>query len=81
VQGAESAYTAVKPILAKKNPKLASDIDAKFAAVHAALEPYQSGDGYVLYTALKPADTKKLSQVIDALAEPLSKVSKQVVQS
>jgi iron uptake system component EfeO len=81
VQGAEAAYDAVKPILQAKNPKLASQLDAKFAAVYAALEPYQSGDTFVAYTDLTTGDTRKLSQVIDALAEPLSKVSKQVVGS
>ena len=33
------------------------------------------------YTDLTKDDTKKLSQAIDSLAEPLSKVSKQVVGS
>jgi iron uptake system EfeUOB component EfeO/EfeM len=35
----------------------------------------------VSYTALTEDDTKALSQAIDALAEPLSKVSRQVVGS
>lgn len=81
VEGAEAAYGAVKPILAKKNPKLVTELDAKFAAVYAALEPYETGDVYVTYSDLTKADTKKLSQVIDSLAEPLSKVSKQIVAS
>ena len=81
VQGAEAAYDAVKPILQQKNPQLVTELDAKFAAVYAALQPYGSGTTYVAYTDLTQADTKKLSQVIDSLAEPLSKVSKQVVGS
>jgi iron uptake system component EfeO len=81
VQGAEAAYDAVKPILQKKNPQLVTELDAKFAAVYAALQPYRTGDTYVAYTSLTKDDTKALSQVIDSLAEPLSKVSKQVVGS
>lgn len=81
VQGAEAAYGAVKPILEQKNPKLVTELDAKFAAVYAALQPFKSGTTYVAYTALTKDDTKALSQVIDSLAEPLSKVSKQVVGS
>jgi iron uptake system component EfeO len=81
VQGAEAAYDAVKPILQKKKPQLVTELDAKFAAVYAALQPYKSGDTYVAYTTLTQDDTKQLSQAIDALAEPLSKVSKQVVGS
>jgi len=82
VQGAEAAYDAVKPILQKQDAELVGELDANFAAVYAALQPYQTGDAtYVAYTDLTKADTKALSQAIDALAEPLSKVSKQVVGS
>ena len=82
VQGAEAAYDAVKPILEKKDPELVTELDAKFAAVYAALQPYKTGTTtYVAYTDLTKADTKALSQAIDSLAEPLSKVSKQVVGS
>jgi iron uptake system EfeUOB component EfeO/EfeM len=52
------------------------------AAVHAALQPYTTGDTtYVAYTDLTKSDTQALSQAIDSLAEPLPKVSKQVVGS
>ena len=82
VQGAEAAYGAVKPILEKKTAALVTELDAKFAAVYAALQPYKTGTTtYVAYTDLTKDDTKALSQVIDSLAEPLSKVSKQVVGS
>ena len=43
------------------------------------LEPYRDGDGFVSYLKLTPADTRKLSQAIDALAEPLSRVGAIVV--
>jgi iron uptake system component EfeO len=81
VQGAEAAYDAVKPILQEKDPQLVTELDAKFAAVYAALQPYKPNGTYVAYTALTKDDTKTLSQVIDSLAEPLSTVSKQVVGS
>ena len=82
VQGAEAALDAVKPILQKKDAALVAELEAKFAAVYAALQPYKTGTNtYVAYTDLTKDDTKALSQVIDALAEPLSKVSKQVVGS
>jgi iron uptake system component EfeO len=81
VQGSQAAFEAVKPILEQKNPQLASDIGAKFAAVTAALAPYKTGTTFVSYTDLTKDDTKALAQVIDALAEPLSQVGKQVVDS
>ena len=81
VQGSKAAFDAVKPILEQKNPTLAADIEAKFAAVDAALAPYKTGTTFVAYTALTNDDTKVLAQAIDALAEPLSKVGQQVVGS
>jgi iron uptake system component EfeO len=81
VQGAQAAFDAVKPILEKKNPTLASAIDAKFEAVSAALAPYRSGSTFVAYDTLTKDDTKALATVIDALAEPLSKLGKQIVGS
>jgi iron uptake system component EfeO len=81
VQGSEAAFDSVKPLLTGKNAALASQIDTRFAAVTAALAPYRTGTTFVSYTNLTDQDTKALSQVIDALAEPLSKVAKQVVST
>ena len=66
----------------RHDPDLVSELDAKFVAVYTALQPYETGDTtYVAYTDLTKDDTKALSQAIDSLAEPLSKVSKEVVGS
>ncbi len=81
VQGAKAAFDAVKPILEQKDPKLAADVEDGFAAVDAALAPYRTGTTFVAYTVLTRDDTRALAQVIDALAEPLSRVGKQVVGS
>jgi len=80
VEGARAAFDAVKPLLTGKNAALASQIGTRFGAVDAALVPYRAGTSYVLYTSLAPSDTKSLSQVIDALAEPLSTVAKHLVK-
>jgi iron uptake system component EfeO len=79
VEGAEAAFEAVKPLLSKKDPKLAKEIEASFEDVYASLEPYRRGDGFVSYTELTKADTRKLAQEIDALAEELSQVPAQIV--
>jgi iron uptake system component EfeO len=79
VEGAEVAFEAVEPLLSKKDPKLAKEIEASFEDVYASLEPYRRGDGFVLYTDLSKADTRKLAQEIDALAEELSQVPGQIV--
>jgi iron uptake system component EfeO len=79
VAGSKAAFDAVKPLLSVKNATLANTIETQFAAVATALAPYRQGTGFVLYTALTKSDTKALSSAIDALAEPLSKVAKQLV--
>jgi iron uptake system component EfeO len=79
VEGAEAAFEAVEPLLADKDPKLAKEIEAQFEEVYAALKPYRRGDGFVSYTELTQADTRKLAQKIDALAELLSQVPAQIV--
>jgi iron uptake system component EfeO len=79
VEGAEAAFKAVEPPLSKKDPKLAKEIEASFEDVRGSLKPYRRGDGFVSYTKLTKADTRKLAQEIDALAEELSQVPPQIV--
>lgn len=74
VEGSKEIFKVLRPQLEQKDKKLADDIDAKFKALEEALAPYKKGDGYVLYTELKEEQTKKLSQALDALAEPLSQM-------
>jgi iron uptake system component EfeO len=79
VEGAEAAFEAVKPLVAKKDPQLVKQIEADFEAVYAALEPYRRGDGFVSYEELSKADTRALAQKIDALAEQLSQTPALIV--
>jgi iron uptake system component EfeO len=79
VEGAEAAFDVVEPLLSGKDPKLAREIEADFKKVYAALVPYRQGDGFVSYEELTQADTRKLAQSIDALAEKLSQVPAQIV--
>jgi iron uptake system component EfeO len=79
VEGAEVAFEAVEPLLSKEDPKLAKEIEASFEDVYASLDPYRRGEGFVSYTELSKADTRKLAQEIDALAEELSQVPAQIV--
>lgn len=72
VEGSEAAFEAVKPLLEPENADLAGEIEADFKMVFNSLEPYRTEDGFVLYTELSKADTKKLAVAIDTLAEKLS---------
>jgi len=74
VEGSEAAFEAVKPLLDESDPDLAAEIESHFKAVFNSLEPYRTEDGFVSYTELTKADTRKLAREIDALAEELSQV-------
>ncbi|MBN9621861.1 MAG: cupredoxin domain-containing protein [Actinobacteria bacterium] len=80
VEGSEVAFEDVKPLMKGADAKLAKEIEADFAAVFASLEPYERGDGFVPYTALTEADTRKLAQGIDALAEKISQIPAVIVR-
>ncbi|GGG82551.1 iron uptake system protein EfeO [Paenibacillus radicis (ex Gao et al. 2016)] len=74
VEGAKKIYELLKVELGKQDAELESEIGTSFKNLEEALASYKSGDGYVSYLDLKQEDTKKLSQLLDALAEPLSQM-------
>ncbi|WP_214851102.1 iron uptake system protein EfeO [Exiguobacterium sp. s193] len=74
VQGAEKIYQLLNPSLKKQDAALSKEIAARFKDVNDLLAAKKKGDGYVLYTDLSKADVKQLSQAINELAEPLSKM-------
>ncbi|HEX6695378.1 MAG TPA: iron uptake system protein EfeO [Solirubrobacteraceae bacterium] len=72
VEGARAAFDAIRPALVAKDPDLVAEIERRFGLVDAALRPHATADGFVPYTALAKPQVRRLSEVIDALAEPLS---------
>jgi iron uptake system component EfeO len=75
VDGAQAAVAALRPALEQRDPGLVKQIDGGFAAVEAELGQYRKGDGWKLHTELTEPELKRLSDVINALAEPISKVA------
>jgi iron uptake system component EfeO len=79
LEGAHAAFLAVRPLLESgRRTELAKEVEADFHAAGAALAPYRRGGGFVSYTALSAADTRKLAGRIDTLAEKLSVVPAQI---
>jgi iron uptake system component EfeO len=60
----------------RENPDLVARIEARFAAVEQEIEPYRRDDGWVSYEKVDEGQRRELSQKIDALAEPLSRVGR-----
>ncbi|GAA1129513.1 MULTISPECIES: iron uptake system protein EfeO [Streptomyces violaceusniger group] len=79
VEGAETSYKLLKPVASKNDPELARELDKQFAAVAKLLDQYREGDGFVSYDTVSESQRKKLSDAVNALAEPLSRLAAAVV--
>ncbi|MGW6502616.1 iron uptake system protein EfeO [Nonomuraea angiospora] len=75
LEGSKAAVQSLRPVLEDRAPDLVKTLDEKFAAAEAALDAHQKGDGWKLHNELSKADLKTLSDAINALAEPISKIA------
>ena len=80
IEGSEAAFRSLEPVLESEDPELVAEINDRFTELYATLQPYRDGDGWVPYTELDEGERRELSQSVDALAEPLSRVG-QVLQA
>lgn len=80
IEGSETAFESLRPVLTEEDPKLVEEIEGRFDALYDTLQPYREGDGWVPYTKLDEGERRELSQSVDALAEPLSRIG-QVLQA
>lgn len=74
VEGSEAAFEALRPSLEERDPELVAEIEERFGAVYETLAPYREGDGWAPYTEVDENERRRISQSIDALAEPLSQI-------
>ena len=75
IEGAEEIFKIFKPLIEKKDSKLASDLVEKFATINKLLDKYKTDDKhYKLYTDLTKENTKELSEAVTKLGEPLSQI-------
>ncbi|MEZ2388240.1 iron uptake system protein EfeO [bacterium RCC_150] len=79
VDGARIAFENLKPALAQRDAALAKSLDEKFTALQAELKKHAKGDGFAYYNELSPAEIQQLAALVDALGEPLSKLTSAVV--
>ncbi|MET7938032.1 iron uptake system protein EfeO [Streptomyces sp. NPDC005322] len=79
VEGAEKSYTLLKPVASKNDPALTKELDKQFSTVKKLLDKYREGDGFVSYDTVSESKRKELSDAVNALAEPLSKLAAAVV--
>ncbi|MEV7682921.1 iron uptake system protein EfeO [Streptomyces sp. NPDC088341] len=83
VEGAQQSYELLKPVASKNDPALVTELDKQFAALSALLDKYRDApDSYdfTSYEKVGKAQRKELSDGVNALAEPLSKLAAAVVK-
>jgi iron uptake system component EfeO len=75
VDGARVGFDGLKPLLEVKDPALAGQIETAFHKLQRLLDSYRRGDGFVSYDKVTESQRKELSDAVNALAEPLSKMT------
>ncbi|MDQ0796692.1 iron uptake system protein EfeO [Streptomyces sp. B1I3] len=83
VEGAEQSYALLKPIASKNDAALTASLDKQFAALNTLLDKYRADKAsydFTSYDKVGKADRKELSDAVNALAEPLSKLAAAVTK-
>ncbi|WP_406493732.1 cupredoxin domain-containing protein [Streptomyces sp. NBC_00846] len=83
VEGAQKSYELLKPVASKNDPALTASLDKQFAALNTLLDKYRkdkSSYEFTSYEKVGKADRKELSDAVNALAEPLSRLAAAVTK-
>ncbi|MEU6380895.1 iron uptake system protein EfeO [Streptomyces sp. NPDC046909] len=82
VEGAEKSYELLKSVAKENDAALVTELDKQFAALNTLLDKYRTDKAsydFVSYDKVTKAQQKELSDAVNALAEPLSKLAAAVV--
>ncbi len=79
VDGAYVGFEGVKALLEKKDPDLADELQTRFDELQALLDQHRVGDGFKYYDELSEDEIKDLADAVNALSEPLSRLTAAVV--
>ncbi|GAB1330019.1 iron uptake system protein EfeO [Streptomyces sennicomposti] len=83
VEGAQKAYELLKPVAKKNDAALTGELDKQFAALNTVLDKYRTDKAsydFVSYDKVGKDQRKELSDAVNALAEPLSKLAAAVAK-
>ena len=79
VDGARVGFEGVEPLLRQKDPALARTLEARFTALQDLLDEQRVGDGFTTYDEVSPEEIKALADAVNALSEPLSRLTAAVL--
>ncbi|WP_069770763.1 iron uptake system protein EfeO [Streptomyces sp. LUP30] len=83
VEGAQQSYELLKPVAKDNDAALVTELDKQFAALDALLDKYRPNTtsyDFTSYDKVGAAARKELSDAVNALAEPLSKLAAAVAK-
>lgn len=83
VEGAQKSFELLKPVAQKNDPKLVAELDKQFATLNTLLDKYRTDKSTYVFTSYEKvggAQRKELSDGVNALAEPLSKLAAAVAK-
>ncbi|MFI7019334.1 iron uptake system protein EfeO [Streptomyces sp. NPDC050164] len=83
VEGAQKSYELLKPVAQENDKALTTELDRQFAALNTLLDKYRPDTAsydFTSYDKVGKGDRKELSDAVNALAEPLSKLAAAVVK-
>ncbi|MFF2525753.1 iron uptake system protein EfeO [Streptomyces liangshanensis] len=84
VEGAQQSYELLKPVAVKNDAALVTELGKQFAALNTLLDKYRAGGAgsgeFVSYDTVREPQRKELSDAVNALAEPLSRLAAAVVK-
>lgn len=82
LEGAQQAFAYLKPGMEEIDPELTQQISQRFDAVAKALQAYRDSSatgGFVAWTPqLRAKDANELSQTVQSLQDPLSRIAEKV---
>ncbi len=79
VDGAKVGFEGVKPILEQKDADLADQLQTRFDELQVLLDAQRVGAGFKFYDELTQDEIKALSDAVNALSEPLSRLTAAVL--
>ncbi|MFA6299956.1 MAG: iron uptake system protein EfeO [Nocardioides sp.] len=79
VDGAKVGFDGVKPLLEQKDPELATQLESRFDELQVLLDAQRTDEGFRYYDELTGDEVKALSDAVNALSEPLSRLTAAVL--
>jgi iron uptake system component EfeO len=79
VDGARVGFEGVEKILQRKDAELYETLEHRFADLQGLLDAQRVGDGFKRYDELTPDEVKALADAVNALSEPLSRLTAAVL--